>query len=75
METIIQVITNLGFPIACCIGLAKYVKYITDKHEKETDQLRNSYEKQTHELKESFDRNTNVLTELVIYLKEVIKRE
>lgn len=75
METITQLITNIGFPIACCIGLGWYIKYITDKHEKETDQMRNSYEKQTHELKESFDRNTNVLTELVIYLKEVIKRE
>ena len=28
-----------------------------------------------HELKESFDRNTQVLTDLVIYLKGVIKNE
>ena len=43
METITQLITNIGFPIACCIGLGWYIKYITDKHEKETNQLKNAH--------------------------------
>lgn len=80
MDTIKDIITNVGFPIACVIGLGWYVKYISDKHSKETellvskheieiDKLRESHEKQTKELKESFDKNTSVLTELVIWLK------
>lgn len=80
MDTIKDIITNVGFPIACVIGLGWYVKYISDKHSKETellvskheieiDKLRDSHEKQTKELKESFDKNTSVLTELVIWLK------
>lgn len=84
MDTVLGVISNLGFPIACVIGLGWYVKYITDKHSKEmttimdkheteVDKLRESHEKQTKELKESFDKNTSVLTELVIWLKSSFK--
>ena len=80
METITNIVTNVGFPIACVIGLGWYVKYISDKHSKETEllinkhesevtKLQESHEKQTKELKESFDKNTSVLTELVIWLK------
>lgn len=75
METISTLISNIGFPIACCVGLGWYIKYMTDKHDKETEQLRQSYDKQIHELKESIDKNTTALTELVIYLKEVINHE
>jgi hypothetical protein len=84
MDTILSIVSNLGFPIACVIGLGWYVKYISDKHsnemtsimdkhEKEIDKLRDSHEKQTKELKESFDKNTGVLTELVIWLKSSFK--
>lgn len=80
MDTFASIVSNIGFPIACVIGLGWYVKYITDKHSKEmqtimdkheteVDKLRESHEKQTKELKESFDKNTSVLTELVIWLK------
>mgnify|MGYP006316719235 CR=1 FL=1 len=27
-----QMITSLGFPIACCLGLAYYVKYQNEYH-------------------------------------------
>ena len=75
MDNITTIIANLGFPIACAIALALYVKYLTDKHDREIKELTQSHEKQMHELKESFDRNTTVLTDLVIYLKGVIKHE
>lgn len=80
MDTFASIVSNIGFPIACVIGLGWYIKYITDKHSKETEllvskhesevtKLQESHEKQTKELKESFDKNTSVLTELVIWLK------
>lgn len=68
-------ITNVGFPIACVIGLAWYVKYVTDKHEKEINNLRESFEKTNTELKNALDNNTRALTEIVIYLKEVLRNE
>ena len=75
MDNITTIIANLGFPIACAVALALYVIYLTDKHDREIKELTQSHEKQMHELKESFDRNTTVLTDLVIYLKGVIKHE
>jgi len=68
-------IANLGFPIVCVIGLAWYVKYVTDKHEKEINNLRESFEKTNAELKNALDNNTRALTEIVIYLKEVLRNE
>ena len=68
-------IANLGFPIVCVIGLAWYVKYVTDKHEKEINNLRESFEKTNTELKNALDNNTRALTEIVIYLKEVLRNE
>lgn len=56
---IVNIISNVGFPIACVFGLGWYVKYVTDKHEKEITKL-----------KESIDNNTKAFTELLLYLKE-----
>lgn len=67
---ITTVIANLGFPIACVIGLAWYIKYVTDKHEKEISDLRNSYNNTIADLRNSLDNNTRAITELVFYLKE-----
>lgn len=49
----VQVISNLGFPIVCCIAMGWYVKYMTDKHQAEIDGL-----------KETIDSNTQVITEM-----------
>lgn len=43
---IMQAITTVGFPIVACVVMGWYIKYITDKHEKEvakmTDALNNN---------------------------------
>ena len=59
MNDFISAVSNVGFPIVCVFALAWYVKYVTDKHEKEINKL-----------KESIDNNTKAFTELLIYLKE-----
>lgn len=66
---ITTIIANLGFPIACVIGLAWYVKYQTDKHEKEIDKLRDSQEKNNAEMRQALDNNTKAVSELLFYLK------
>ena len=55
---VINVITSVGFPIACCIGMAWYILKRDDKHAKEIENLR-----------KSIDNNTKVMTELLFYLK------
>lgn len=36
---IMQAITTVGFPIVACIVMGWYIKYITDKHEKEVTKM------------------------------------
>lgn len=64
MDAITTFITSVGFPIACCVALAWYVKYVTDKHEKEIAHLN-----------DSIDGNTKVIAELITYLKGREKNE
>ena len=66
---IVQIISNVGFPIACVIGLGWYVKYVTDKHEKEIKDLRESQEKTNAENRQALENNTRAIQELVFYLK------
>lgn len=66
---IVQIISNVGFPIACVIGLSWYVKFVTDKHEKEIKELRESQEKQNAENRQALENNTRAIQELVFYLK------
>lgn len=46
-QEIIQVIQSVGFPIVMCGVMGWYVKYITDKHNTETDNLRQAIENST----------------------------
>lgn len=66
---IVNIISNVGFPIACVIGLGWYVKYVTDKHEQEIKDLRESQEKTNAENRQALENNTRAIQELVFYLK------
>lgn len=54
METVVNIISSVGFPIFCTIVLFWQNKNIVDTHKEET----------TH-LAESINKNTEVLTRLV----------
>lgn len=64
IQIISECITNLGFPIACVIGLAWYSKSTTDKiitlTEKVTDALVNS---------------TNAIEEVKDVLKQILRED
>lgn len=44
---ITQVISNLGFPIAVCVGLFWYIVKQSDAHKDETENLRTAIENNT----------------------------
>lgn len=48
-----SLISTLGFPIVACLAMGYYVKYLTDQHKKEID-----------DLKQVIEANTIVLTRL-----------
>ena len=40
MAEFVQIISNVGFPIAACIGMAYYIKKEGENHKAEVDGLR-----------------------------------
>lgn len=52
-NALVQIISNLGFPIAMCVALLLYINKQTELHKEEM-----------HELKQSIDNNTLVITKL-----------
>lgn len=59
-----DLISNVGFPIACCVALGWYVLKRDTKHSAEIA-----------ELKKSVDNNTEATEALLEYLKEYEKNE
>ncbi len=57
-NTIIQIISSLGFPIVMCGALFWYMVKQSEKHKEETDHL-----------KDTINENTKVLAELTMLIK------
>lgn len=51
-----QIISSLGFPVAACIAMAWYIKYITDKHDKEMDKVTTALNNNTLALQKLCDK-------------------
>lgn len=58
---ILTAITTVGFPIVACSALAWYIKYLTDTHKKESDDMR-----------KSLDANTLVMNKLLSKLESEV---
>ena len=56
---IANLITTLGFPIACCCVLGWYIYRLQEMHKQETDALR-----------ETIDNNTKILERLLIKMNQ-----
>lgn len=75
MDNVVQLINNVGFPIACCVTLMWYLKYITDRHASERkdfnestnaalEKLRDAHEKEVDNVVEAIHNNTIIMTKL-----------
>ena len=58
VDTFIQIVNGVGFPIAACIGMAVFIVWDRKNRTKETNTLYNT-------LKASLDNNTATLSKLV----------
>lgn len=63
-NTIITVISTVGFPIVMCGAMAWYVKYVTDKHREEVNILNEQHKKEMEEVTTAINNNTIALTKL-----------
>ena len=64
INIITQMITTVGFPIVACSAMAWYVKYISDKHSKETQQLNEQHTEEMKKVTEALNNNTIALQKL-----------
>lgn len=65
---IVTIIQSVGFPIAACVGMGWYVKYITDRHNEQLDKLTSSYQESISEIKTAVENNTIIMTHLTTQL-------
>lgn len=69
-SSILSAISTVGFPIACCIAMAVYVKYITDKNREEVATLNEQHKQEMSEVTLAINNNTLALQSLTDHLKE-----
>lgn len=67
---IVQVIQNLGFPIACVVAMAMYIYKINNNYRDDIAKLTAARDENSQAVQESLNSNTQVLVELTTLLKE-----
>lgn len=72
VDTVIQLINGVGFPIAACIAMGAYVMYTKKAEIKRTEDADANTEKTLGEVKSAIENNTTVIKMLVDIL---LKRE
>lgn len=65
VETVIQLISGVGFPIAACIAMGAYVMYAKKAEIKRTEDADEKTEKTLGEVKAAIENNTTVIKMLV----------
>lgn len=64
MNEIITIIQTIGFPCAACVGMAWYVKYITDKNDTKIETLEKTHGEAIEKITKALNNNTVALTKL-----------
>lgn len=65
VETIVQIVQSLGFPIAMCVAMGSYVKYTEDKSREERIELQAQHAEEMDSVKAALNNNTVALQKLV----------
>ena len=68
VQTIIQLIASVGFPITMCGAMGWFVVDQTNKHREEVSKLNEQHEKEMNTVVEAINNNTVALKELSIKL-------
>lgn len=67
---IIQVVSSLGFPVACCGVVGWYVKYISDKNREQLDKIMEQHREEMKEVTVALNNNTLAITRLTDYIEK-----
>lgn len=58
MEVVIDAVSKLGFPIACCVVLGWYLKVLIDQFREDVKLLTEKYDKAVEKFSRTIDKNT-----------------
>lgn len=75
VDTVIQLINGVGFPIAACIAMGAYVMYTKKAEIKRTEDADEKTEKTLGEVKAAIENNTTVVKMLVDILLKGEKKD
>lgn len=64
MSDFVQIISTIGFPIACCLAMGYFFKYITDKDREERQALSERHDNEMKEITAALNNNTLALRKL-----------
>lgn len=64
VNSVVQIISTLGFPIFACVALGWYVKYSSDKNSKEVAEMRKEHQEEIGKVTEALQNNTLALQKL-----------
>lgn len=64
VNTILQAVGTVGFPIVCAIAMGWYVKYITDRNREDIDKLNEQHQQEMKEVTSALNNNTLALQKL-----------
>lgn len=64
VNTILQAIGTVGFPIVCAIAMAWYVKYVTDRNREDIEKLNTQHQQEMKEVTTALNNNTLALQKL-----------
>ena len=67
-QTIIQLVSTVGFPITMCGAMGWFVVDQTNKHREEVSKLNEQHEKEMNTVVEAINNNTVALKELSVKL-------
>lgn len=70
-ESIVSLISTIGFPIVCCLMMGWYVKYISDANRAEIDKINERHRAEMTEVTTAINNNTIALTKLCERLGDV----
>ena len=72
---IIQIISTLGFPIACCLVLGWYVKTQTDNYRNDVKDIQREHKEETKQMTDALNNNTLALQHLAEKIEQLDRKE
>lgn len=65
MESLIEILSNFGFPVAVCAAMFFYIYHTTRENRAEISKLNELHREETSKLKDAINENTIAITKLI----------